>query len=264
MKGLFCYYSGSGNTKLACKAIVLALPQVAFDLYDITAEKPLPADLYDLYGFATFTDFVGPPQLFISFVERFPLQNDRAAFIFNTYGFINGRTLLEIERLVSGRGFRVLAGHSLHTPESYPPMIASGRGNEQAPNENELNAFKSFILDLKGKVSLLQSGRQPPPSRLPLGLIDRFIPVFRRTHSRDEMGTKFIDDELCQACGACEKRCPYDAITLAPKPVFDMGKCFGCWSCYNHCPNHAIYTVKYRGSGFYPKPLNTLRQKLGV
>jgi ferredoxin len=264
MKGVICYYSGSGNTKLACKAIIRNLAQVEFDLYDITKKKPLDAEQYDLWGFATFTDFVGPPQLFISFMEGLPVQKDRWAFILNTYGYINGRTLLEIDKIVNARGFRVLAGHSLHTPESYPPMIAAGRGNEQAPNEQELRTFKTFVADLKEKVSMLQTGQTPSPSTLRVGLVDRFIPVYRRTHTRDEMGEKFVDDGICKACGVCEKRCPYHAITLAPKPVFDMGKCYGCWACYNHCPNHAIYTRKYRGKGYYPRPLEELRQKLDV
>ena len=243
---------------------MLNLPEVEFDLYDITKKKPLQFDRYDIYGFATFTDFVGPPQLFISFVENLPIQNEGWAFVLNTFGFINGRTLLEMQKLVTRRGFRVLAGHSLHTPESYPPMIASGRGNEQAPNEGELQAFQTFVSDLKGKVASIQAGDNFRPSPVRAGLIDRFIPVYPRTHSRDEMGDKIIDDDLCKACGVCEKRCPYQAITLAPKPTFDMKKCYGCWACYNHCPNHAIYTRKYRGVAHYPRPREALRQKLDV
>ena len=264
MKGVICYYSGSGNTKLVCKAIVRNLAQVEFDLYDITKHKSLEAEHYDIWGFATFTDFVGPPQLFISFVENLPAQKDRWAFILNTYGYINGRTLLEIDKLVRGRGFRILAGHSLHTPESFPPMIAAGNSNEQAPNEKELKMFRSFVSDLEEKVGLMQSGQTPQPSPLHVGLINRCIPVYQRTHARKDMGEKFIDDTICKACGVCEKRCPYHAISLAPKPVFDMRKCYGCWACYNHCPNHAIYTHKYRGIGYYPRPLEELRRKLDV
>ena len=38
MRGVICYYSGSGNTKLACKYIA-ANVQVPFDLVDVVKEK---------------------------------------------------------------------------------------------------------------------------------------------------------------------------------------------------------------------------------
>jgi Fe-S-cluster-containing hydrogenase component 2 len=41
-----------------------------------------------------------------------------------------------------------------------------------------------------------------------------------------------------------------------------MSKCYGCWSCYNHCPKKAIYTRKFRGVGHYPKPNDLLKEKL--
>jgi hypothetical protein len=37
---------------------------------------------------------------------------------------MSGRTLRILERKVTARGFVVIAGHSLHTPECYPPIIA--------------------------------------------------------------------------------------------------------------------------------------------
>jgi len=76
------------------------------------------------------------------------------------------------------------------------------------------------------------------------------------------MGEKFVDENLCTECGTCEKTCPYNAIMLNPKPVFDMTKCYGCWGCFNHCPTKAIYTKKFRGVGHYPKPSNQLKEKL--
>jgi ferredoxin len=78
------------------------------------------------------------------------------------------------------------------------------------------------------------------------------------------MSGKFVDESLCIECGVCEKRCPYGAIELAPKPVFDENKCNACWACYNHCPKQAIYTRRYRGVGHYPKPIDQLKEKLAL
>ena len=76
------------------------------------------------------------------------------------------------------------------------------------------------------------------------------------------MGEKFVDKSLCSECGICEKVCPYGAVELNPTPVFDQNKCYGCWSCYNHCPEKAIYTKKLRGVGHYSEPNEQLRKKL--
>ena len=74
--------------------------------------------------------------------------------------------------------------------------------------------------------------------------------------------SKFVDESLCTECGICEKGCPYNAIILAPKPQFDMDKCYGCWRCYNKCPELAIYTKKFRGVGHYPKANDQFVTKL--
>jgi MinD superfamily P-loop ATPase len=76
------------------------------------------------------------------------------------------------------------------------------------------------------------------------------------------MGEKLLDADACTACGICRDRCPYGAITLAPKPGFDQTKCHGCWACYNHCPTQAIYTKKIRGVAQYARPNAALVDKL--
>lgn len=263
MKGIICYYSGTGNTKLACQYITRNVEAVAFDLFDIAKGEVADLQGYDVAGFATFTDFLGPPRLFYTFVAGLERQDGMPAFVFNTYGNMSGRTLTALERLVAARGFRVIAGHSLHTPENYPPMIAGGKGNEQAPDERELREFKAFVAGLSKMLDGLKAGQEISPQRIRVGLPNNLMPVLPRTTARRQMGEKYVDESLCTECGVCAKMCPYQAIRLDPKPIFDQRKCYGCWRCYNRCPQKAIYTRKLRGMAHYPKPLETLREKLG-
>ena len=72
------------------------------------------------------------------FINSLSPKYKKPAFVLNTYGFNSGKTLIHISRLVASKGFNIIAGHSLHTPENYPPMIARGMGNEQAPNKKEI------------------------------------------------------------------------------------------------------------------------------
>ncbi|MBU0493530.1 MAG: EFR1 family ferrodoxin [Chloroflexi bacterium] len=264
MKGLICYYSGSGNTRLACRYIAAHVEQAEVDLLDIAKGQAANLVPYDMVGFAAFTDFWGPSALFLRFVEGLPGQENKLAFVFNTYGFVSGKTLRVMERAVSAQGFRVVMGHSLHTPESYPPMIVGGRGNEDAPNDKEMRAFAAFIAELDRVLEEAAAGGEVKKRGVPIGLLNRLLPVPARTRARAGMGVKYVDEALCTECGVCARVCPYEAIELSPKPVVDMTRCYGCWACYNRCPEKAIYTAKYRGIGHYPKPDERLRAKLGV
>ena len=263
MKGVICYYSGSGNTKLACRYIAKNIPDVEFDLFDILKGGTIDLAQYNIVGLAAFTDFFAPSQVFKTFVENLPQQNGKPAFVFNTFGFISGKTIKVMQDWASARGFRVVAGYSLHTPESHTPTIAQGRAYVDSPNEKELARFNEFIAGL-GQLCAALKGGQSATGKVSISLMNRLMPTIARTQARKEMGEKYVDETLCNQCGTCEKGCPYQSIKLSPFPTFDMDTCYGCWRCYNRCPKHAIYTDKYRGGPFYPKPAKQLKAKLQV
>jgi len=129
MRGLICYYSGTGNTKLACEAIAERAAAIDFELLDITQEDIPDLTALDLIGFATWADFLNPPQRMKIFLESLPRQSQVPAFVFNTYGGFSGRTLATLDHWARDRGFHVIAGHSLHTPENYPPMMLHSEGS---------------------------------------------------------------------------------------------------------------------------------------
>lgn len=259
MKGLLCFYSGSGNTRLACHAIAARSRAIQFDLLDILRSETPDLSHYDVVGFATWADFFNPPQRMKTFIESLPLQKGRSAFVFNTFGGFSARTLTTLDQWVRARGFHVIAGHSLHTPENYPPMIKRGQDFRNSPNEKELAAFNAFVTYLDTLARSLAEGKPVPARRIGWA---RFLPAFARTHSRRVMGAITVDETACIECGVCRDRCPYDAIRLEPKPVFDPSRCFGCWACYNHCPTQAISTRKIRGVPQYSTPNELVTDKL--
>jgi ferredoxin len=228
------------------------------------AKEPLP-DLtpYGLIGFATFADFLAPPKLMQDFIRRIPQQNGKPAFVFNTYGNYNGATLRILKRLAEVRGFNVLDGFALNTPENVPPLIVGGIARIDRPKEGQLEEFNGFIARLSRIVNKLNAGQVPQPSKIKSDVMSYLIPPIPRSLGRSTMGIKSADPALCTQCGLCRDVCPYRAISMNPGPVFEQQKCFGCWSCYNHCPTKAIYTKTMRNKGHYAEPCEQLRGKLG-
>lgn len=263
MRIAICHFSNSGNTKLACRRIARSLAPHDVDLIDMKPQSMPELSRYGLVGFAAFTDWFAPSEFVRRWVSALPEACGAPAFVFNTYGFASGPTLRIFARWVRERGFVVTAGHSLHTPESYPPQIARGLGAEDRPNARQLAAFGRFVDDLARVADCLEAKEAPRPCRLPGDPWRRLLPSFSRKRSYQDMGAKHVDEKRCTECGMCERLCPYGAITLDPKPVFDEDACFGCWSCYNHCPEHAAYTYRMRDRAHYPRPNKQLSEKLG-
>ena len=261
MRGVVCYYSGSGNTRLACEHLA-ARVGIDLDLVDVVDDAKVDLASYDVVGLAAPTDFGGMPQRFETFIDGLPQQQGKPVFLLNTFGFMSGRTLRDMADLATSRGFEVLGGHSLRMPEDYPPMIAIRLGFAGQPTRGGVRAFDTFIDGLASTLGALQRDEAAARRPVRIGLLSAASRTRARTAAREDMGDKSVDAELCTECGLCEQRCPYRAITLSPKPVFDMGACYGCWRCYNQCPQHAIYTARFRGGPYYPGPSRRTRETL--
>jgi len=64
-----------------------------------------------------------------------------------------------------------------------------------------------------------------------------------------------IDQETCEACGACVDRCWFSAISMDEEKnaaVIDADKCMGCGVCQVVCPSDALTLVESRPREFIP------------
>jgi ferredoxin/flavodoxin len=261
-RGAICFYSATGNTRLACEHVARRLGHDV-ELIDVTtAQGPSDLSSYSFVGFAAPTDFGGMPQRFESFLAQLDTHDGLPAFVLNTYGFATGLTLRDLSDRATDRGLRVIARHSLRTPENYPPMIVLGMGAANHPKPRSVAALDAFADSIAAALATPGDRAQIPASGVRLGMFSAMMPARPRDTARDDMGVKTVDAGRCTECGVCAKGCPYGAIELAPKPVFDQERCFGCWRCYNRCPEHAISTAKFRGP-YYPTPSPHAREVLG-
>lgn len=262
MKGLIFYYSNSGNTKIACSYISKLIDSIQWDIIDMTNNAKSDLDDYRIIGFAASTYYGGPPLLVRDFINSLPDQEDTPAFIFNTYGLISGKTLKLLGQWVSNRGFKIISAYSLQTPESYPPLISRGITSQSKPSPGQIVKFNNFINNLNKSIMRLNKGEKVKTMTVRVGLLNSMVPVSTAKKSKSDMGEIRVDDSLCNRCGICAKICPHGAITLEPLPYFSKDRCQNCWTCYNKCPEKAIYASTLRGTGHYPKPHDEFRKKL--
>jgi len=262
MKGIICYFSTTGNTKLACKYINSKVGNVEFEYYDITSANKPDFSNYDLIGFATYTDFFKPGKLMVEYIKSIK-GNDKPAFVFNTYGQMSGNTLAIMSKNVKDSGFKLIEGYSLHVPENYPPLIKNGTTNEIFPTTEDLKSFNEFMTSLNSKAKQLDSGDDVSEKQVKTNILISFMGKIMSGINMDKMGDKNVHKDQCTSCGVCAKVCPYDAISMVDKhPSFDESKCHSCYSCYNKCHVKAIYTKKLDGVGHYAKPHVNLINKL--
>jgi archaeal flagellar protein FlaI len=54
----------------------------------------------------------------------------------------------------------------------------------------------------------------------------------------------FVDEDECNGCGACEKKCPHGAIELCDGKAVKCDACLGAPTCANYCPEEALHLMK--------------------
>ena len=58
-----------------------------------------------------------------------------------------------------------------------------------------------------------------------------------------------VNEGLCQACGTCVEKCPFDALSVDQIARVNWDKCMGCGVCIDQCPNDAISLLRDAQNG---------------
>lgn len=261
MKVVLCYYSITGNTRLACEFIASKLNAADVTLFNLAKNSLPDFGSYDAVGFAAYADFGGASRYLHNLFGNIPHQGNKPAFVFNTYGCMSMGTLKDLSAIVTARGFEIINGFSLHTPENYPPMRKSRMAFDSAPKPKAILKLESRVDELNSQLADLANGNTVT-KRFHTGVGGRLGITRKRSSAKKDFGRQVVDPEKCNSCGKCLGTCPAEAIRMDTVPVFNHDLCDGCWGCYNICPQQAIRSRKMQGEYQYRGPSQLLKDKL--
>ena len=271
------YFSGTGNSKWAAKTLALetgdtlvSIPEVINSDCSFTIEKDEHVGfIFPIHGWRV-------PNIVKEFLTKLTIKTlgedtshvKHYCFCLVTAGDSIGKAMerfqQQLKSVTVNDALSLKAVCSLIMPESYvglPGMDVDTKEKELEKKElasKQLKEFSNILKQHPHKDSNQIWGwnqliRGPIPSFFsgPVGgFFERFLITDKPFH---------VDSRRCVKCGICANVCPVSDIKggLGFEPEWlHNGKCLTCFSCYHHCPHHAIEFGKRtqkKGQYFYNK-----------
>ncbi|WOZ83867.1 EFR1 family ferrodoxin [Segatella copri] len=258
------YFSGTGNTKWAASKLASAThedlisiaPYMRADDSSHTLAEPFILKENERLGFVFPVHGWRVPKLVREFIGKMKVQRaepDAAGSLPFTYcvctaGDSIGLTIENLNEVISQNPSlqalgitKVSSSYSLIMPESYvglPFMDVDTKEKEiwkKSKSAQELAVICEEIFDRKEGVSQLVKG--PIPwffTKVVGGFFENVFITDKRFH---------VEKDKCVKCGICANVCPVGDIKggHGEYPEWLHHKdCLTCFTCYHHCPHHAI------------------------
>lgn len=269
------YFSGTGNTKWAASKLAAATredlisiaPYMRADDSSHNLAEPFILKENERLGFVFPVHGWRVPKLVREFISKMKIQREPSdasaenkakaddclknrpfAYCVCTAGDSIGLTIENLNEVISlnpslqALGItEVSSSYSLIMPESYiglPFMDVDPKEREIRKKENaaqELAVVCEEIFDRKEGISRLVKG--PIPwffTKVVGGFFENVLITDKRFH---------VEKDRCVKCGICANVCPVGDIKggHGEYPVWLHHKdCLTCFTCYHHCPHHAI------------------------
>ena len=271
------YFSGTGNSKWAAKTLALetgdtlvSIPEVLNSDCTFTLEKDEHIGfIFPIHGWRV-------PSIVKDFLSKLSIKtkgedssiHKHTSFCLVTAGDSIGKAIERFQKMLNsvavGNSMELKAVYSLIMPESYvglPGMDVDTKEKEIEKKEFASKQLKEFskmlrqlpYTDNQQVWGWEQLKRGPIPSFFsgPVGaFFERILVTDKPFH---------VISRRCVKCGICANVCPVEDIKggLGYEPEWlHNGKCLTCFSCYHHCPHHAIEfgkRTRKKGQYFYNK-----------
>lgn len=238
------YFSGTGNTRWAAKQISEKTNEKLVDITkEIGKHTTYKLDEGELIGFCFPIHGWRPPLIMRKFIEQLCIENIMGHYCFAlcTTGDNVGEAIKIFRKDLEKQGLHLDSAFSLIMPESYvglPFMDVDTPVNEAKKKQNaavELSSFIKLIIKREKNVEKLTIGKWPRINSRFIGML------FTKYMINDK--PFHTTEKKCINCRVCAKSCPVNNIIMNDKNMPQWkhdGSCLTCFSCYHHCPKHAI------------------------
>lgn len=257
------YFSGTGNTRWLARQLGEAMGERVIDIakaldddatYRLTAGERL--------GFCFPVHGWRPPFLVRDFVrglrladEQGPLRanGDHYVYVYATCGDDVGRTFEYFDEDLHAIGLHADSVFSTIMPESYLFPFIDAIDKPEVAAEKKERAKTAFAELLPAIVAREKGVRHVNESHWPRINSHLLGAFFLRYWVTDKPFG--VAQDRCRRCGGCAKVCPVGNITCGKSngqeengkngqgglPTWlHNGRCTTCFTCYHHCPAHAI------------------------
>lgn len=272
MRVMIFYYSGTDNTRKGVQILQEALRRNGHQCEVRSVEDGFEADSLDcdLLGFASPVYHGYPAKRMLAFLQSLP-RFERPVLAFTALSCcfrpldigvwgarehfrerVEDRNAIVIDQL----RFFAEASHPYirkvflndWTAPHFAAMFGVG-----CPDHREQRRIRLFADDLEVAYENHQRGRRKEleHSSVRKWLSTYVVRAFVETMDRTLL-SKSVDEERCEGCGACIRKCPSEALAWrGGYPAYDRGKCDHCQKCINLCPAHATIYLCSRNLNRY-------------
>jgi len=255
MKTIIYYFTGTGNSLAAAKAICARLGDC--EMVSIASLAGTSGEIQpgaDRVGIVCPVYDFGLPSIVAEFVQRLDLSHSAYCFAVLTMGGFGASALRQIDDLVFAHAKRHLdAAFTVRMVGNFVPLYDPAKGAKR--DKLLADADKRFT-EITGSID---KGLTVRPG---IALLSAFLKRFtydgfiRQIHDADK---NFIADEKCTSCGTCAAVCPVKNIVMVEDKPTWQHHCELCCACIHFCPAEAIqYGPKTKKRGRYTNPSVTI------
>lgn len=234
MKVEIIYFSATGTTKAIVKAISQGLKaDMHFTDISLPANRKkgviVDSDL-TIIAIPIYGERI--PHVLFDYLQQVKGNGNPlvAVSVYGNMGF--GISLEQFKDFAENNNFSLIAAGAFigqHTYASKTAPVAYGR-----PDESDLQQACIFGENIQKKMEREDFN----PIEVPKSALPKFITKFPDSGTRFLIRQPRVKKPFCNACGACVRKCPVDAITPNTLEINEQ-KCLRCYACVKVCPREA-------------------------